>query len=86
MPTVAVVFGIAVLFFYNDHDPPHFHVQGGAFQAKIDLADLSASEVKGHLRPQDLNRIRAWATRHRAELWENWMRARRREPLVKIED
>ena len=27
MPTVAVVAGIAIVMYYNDHLPPHFHAK-----------------------------------------------------------
>jgi hypothetical protein len=47
---------------------------------------LSVTEVNGRMRPQDLARIREWAARHRAALYENWNRARRKEMLLKIED
>ena len=86
MPTVAVIFGMAILFYYDGHEPPHFHVRTPAFKAKINLGDLSASEVSGRMRPQELARLREWAGRHRAELYENWNRARRCEPLVRIEE
>jgi hypothetical protein len=85
MPTIAVILGMAIVFYYDDHEPPHFHVRAPGFKARINLADLSASEVNGRMRPQDLARLRAWAGRHRPELYENWTRARRRQPLVPIE-
>lgn len=85
MPTVAVLFGMAILFYYDDHEPPHFHVKAPGFNAKIDLGDLSVSEVSGRMRPQDLARLRAWAQRNRAALYENWNRAPPRA-TGKIED
>jgi hypothetical protein len=72
MPTVATIFGMAIMFFYRDHDPPHFHVRAADFSAKIDLADLSVSEIRGRMTPRDLSRIREWAGRHRTELWQDW--------------
>lgn len=85
MPTVATLLGMAIMFFYNDHDPPHFHVQGAAFSAKIDLADLSVMEVRGTMRSGDIRRVRAWARRHQSALWDNWLRARAKQPLRRIE-
>lgn len=86
MPTVAVVFGMAILFYYEDHEPPHFHVRAANFKAKISLGDLSVSEVSGQMRPQDFARLREWAGQHRPELYENWIRARQRKPVIRIED
>ncbi len=85
MPTVAVLFGMSIMFFYNDHEPPHLHVQGASFSAKMDLAELTIGEVHGTMRSGDIRRLRAWARRHQAELWDNWLRARAKRPLWKIE-
>jgi Domain of unknown function (DUF4160) len=86
MPTVAVVFGMAIMFYYDDHDPPHFHVLSADFEAKIDLRDLSVTELWSRMRPRELTRLRAWARQHRGMLEENWSRARRKQRLLRIED
>ena len=39
MPTVAYFLGIAVRMFFNDHDPPHFHVRYQGFVARVRIAD-----------------------------------------------
>lgn len=70
---------------YDDHDPAHFHVRGPEFRGKVAIADLAVIEGNGRLRPHEAARLRAWAKAHQAELWANWQRPRRQEPLVKIE-
>jgi hypothetical protein len=40
MPVVAIVDGMLIMFFFNDHDPPHFHVDCGDFRAKVSIATL----------------------------------------------
>jgi Domain of unknown function (DUF4160) len=84
MPTVASVFGMLIMFFYDDHEPPHFHVHAADFSGKMRLDDLSMIEVSGRMRGRDIQRLRTWATEHRMELWENWLRARQRRPLMRI--
>lgn len=84
MPTVATVFGMWIMFFHDDHEPAHFHVRAADFKGKMRLEDLSLIEVSGRMRAQDSQRLRAWAAGNRAALWENWLRARQRQPLVKI--
>lgn len=86
MPTVATVLGISIMFFYDDHDPPHFHAHGADFDAKFAISDLRVIEIRGRARPNELRALREWAARHRAELFDNWARARRMERLSKIED
>lgn len=68
MPTVAVLFGMSIMFFYNDHEPPYLHVEGADFSAKMDLADLSISEVQGTMRSGQIRQLREWARRHQSEL------------------
>lgn len=86
MPTLAMVAGMAILIYYADHAPPHFHVRAANFRAKLAIADLSVIEVVGRMRPSEINAVRAWARRHQTALRENWERAQRLEPLRKIED
>ena len=86
MPTLATVAGMAILIYYADHAPPHFHVRAPNFRAKVTIADLNVIEVVGKMRPREINAIRAWAGKHRGALRRNWERAQRLESLVRIED
>jgi hypothetical protein len=60
MPTVAIIGGIAIMFFYDDHNPPHFHARGADFETKIALSDLSVIAGSGRIRASDLRLIRDW--------------------------
>ncbi len=86
MPTVAMIGSIAVVFYVDDHDPPHFHLRSPDFHGKMSLEDLSILQINGKLVASDLARVRRWARKHHAELFENWLRARRHQPLVRIEE
>ena len=86
MPTLATVAGMAILIYYDDHEPAHFHVIAADFTARIALADLSVIDAEGRMRAADLRRLRAWAAAHQAQLWDSWLRARRGERVQKIED
>lgn len=86
MPTVASVYGMLVMFFYNDHEPHRFHVQAPVLSARVSLADLSVVEVNGAMPGRDVARLRAWVARHDVELRGNRLRARRKEPLAKTGD
>ena len=33
MPEISRFYGIVVAMFYNDHEPPHFHVRYGDYKA-----------------------------------------------------
>ncbi len=40
MPVISRFFGLVVAMYYNDHDPPHFHVRYGDHQALVAISDL----------------------------------------------
>ena len=86
MPTLATVAGMAILIYYADHDPPHFHVRAAGFRAKIAIRDLAVIEVAGRMKPSEVEAIRIWARKHQAALMENWRRASALQPVKKIED
>jgi hypothetical protein len=76
MPTIAIVDGILILLYFNDHAPPHFHAQGAEFHARIAIDDGSVLDVEGRLSPRHQRRLREWALAHRAELMDNWRAVR----------
>lgn len=83
MPEVSRFFGIVILMFYNDHNPPHFHVRYGSQRAVVDIATMNMSH--GRLSPRARGLVTEWAARHQHELLQNWRRARKQEPLTRIE-
>jgi hypothetical protein len=77
MPEISRFFGIIVAMYYNDHDPPHFHVRYGGDRALIAIDTLTVLE--GRVPPRALGLIVEWGSLHREE------RARQLEPMRKIE-
>jgi len=82
MPTISQFFGIVIRMFFNDHAPPHFHVQYNEFKAVVNIADLAVTEGKLPRRAQEL--VLDWAELHRAELLENWDLCRAKQQPKKI--
>jgi hypothetical protein len=82
MPTISVFFGIAIRMFFSDHPPPHFHVSYQRHRAV--MAIESGAIISGALPPAVQRLVRDWAMRHRAELMDNWERARARRALQRI--
>src|SRR5437879_1524518 len=68
-------------------DPPrgsrHFHVTYSGRKASIDIESLEV--LSGQLPTPQLRLVRGWAGLHQPDLLENWRRARREEPLERIE-
>ena len=46
MPQISQFFGIIIKMFYDEHNPPHFHVQYGEYNCCIDIQTLSVIEGK----------------------------------------
>jgi hypothetical protein len=82
MPTIAYFYGIAIQMFYNDHSPPHLHARYGRARAIVRLSD--GEIIAGELPPTAARMVRDWTLARRADLEENWRRARAHEQLERI--
>jgi hypothetical protein len=83
MPELSRFLGIRILMFFEDHNPPHFHVEYNDFEAKISIKELLI--LKGHLPPRILGLVMEWAELHKNELMENWDMVQKTGKCVKIE-
>ena len=83
MPEVSRFYGIVIAFYYNEHNPPHFHAKYGEFSAEFDIKTLQI--IDGDLPKRAKSLILEWADDHRNELMENWERARNMSDLKYIE-
>lgn len=46
MPIVNNFYGIIIYFFFNEHNPPHFHAKYNEFEALIDIKTFGVSKGK----------------------------------------
>jgi hypothetical protein len=83
LPEISRFFGLVIMMFYNDHSPPHFHVRYADSRAIIAIENLAV--LRGKLPPRALALAMEWASRHQADLLEDWGLARRQAPLKPIE-
>lgn len=82
MPEVSRFFGIAIRFYYKDHEPAHLHAVYGEHEALIGIDSLAV--LRGELPRRALALVLEWAAMHRAELRANWECARRGVPPTPI--
>lgn len=69
--------------YFVDHNPPHFHAEYQGHKAEYDIQTLKC--IAGSL-PQRANvLVLEWASLHREELINNWMRSIKPEALLPIE-
>ncbi|MBE5914024.1 MAG: DUF4160 domain-containing protein [Pseudobutyrivibrio ruminis] len=83
MPVISRFFGIDILMYYDDHNPPHFHAKYGDYKALIDIN--KARVLEGNLPSTQMKLVLAWAIIHKEELLEDWKLAQLMETLTKIE-
>ena len=69
--------------YYNDHNPPHFHVLYNEYDAEIDINNLSV--LKGKLPPRVLGLSMEWAELHKEELMNDWDLLQAGEKFNKIQ-
>jgi len=82
MPRISTFFGIVISMYYEDHLPPHFHARYAGNQAAIRIDTLEL--LGGSIPRRALALVAEWALLHRAELADDWERARRLQPLESI--
>lgn len=83
MPVISAFFGILIRMFYDDHNPPHIHVE---YQGKKALVDFRGNILKGDLESRTAFKlVREWIDLRHSELIEDWELARQGKELKKID-
>jgi len=68
--------------YYQDHNPPHFHVRYNEYKASVSIEDLAI--LDGKLSPKALGLVIEWASQHQDELMEDWKLAEKLAQLKPI--
>jgi uncharacterized protein DUF4160 len=70
MPEIARVGRFNLLMFFQDENPPHVHIKGSDFAAKMRISngDLLAGDAPNKV----LREARRWVEERRAELLAMW--------------
>lgn len=82
MPEISRFLGIIISMFYQDHNPPHFHVRYNEYKGIFSIKELSL--MGGKLPPRIFGLVIEWASQHQAELLEDWKLAEQLEKLKRI--
>ena len=82
MPEISRFDGIIITMYYNDHNPPHFHVEYNGMEAIYDINE--SAFIKGAVPSRQARLVLAWAEIHKNELLEMWNtnEYRKIEPLI----
>ena len=70
MPELSRFLGIVIYMYFNEHNPPHFHVEYNEYKASISIKELGLLEGKLPSKVRSL--VIEWAQEHQGELLDNW--------------
>jgi hypothetical protein len=82
MPELSRFLDISILMYFDDHNPPHFHVRYNDERALISISELKVLE--GHLPARILGLVIEWAELHKDELMRDWDMVKTRGDYFKI--
>ena len=83
MPELCRFLGISIMMYFDDHNPPHFHVKYNEYRALIAIVELKVLE--GHLPARILGLVVEWAELHKVELLKNWDMVKNTGEFIKID-
>jgi hypothetical protein len=82
MPEICRFLGMVITMYFDEHNPPHFHVRYNEYRATIDIRSLN--RLDGTIPAKVKGLVEEWAELHQQELLEIWetQTFHRIEPLV----
>ena len=78
MPVISRFYGITIVMYFNDHNPPHCHAKYSDYEA---ILDFGGNILEGELPTRAAGFVQEWIKQHQSELFSNWDKARSGQPL-----
>ncbi len=66
MPEISRFLGIIIKMYFQDHNPPHFHVTYEKYEASIGISDFAI--IEGNLPPRIYSFVIEWALYQKTNL------------------
>ena len=82
MPIISIFYGIIIRLNYNDHNPPHIHVEYQGMKAIFEIK--SGNLITGEIPKNAKKLVVSWMKKNRLELSRNWKRAQNHDQLIRI--
>ena len=70
MPEISRFLGIIIFMYFDEHNPPHFHIKYNEYKAVMEIQSLNI--LAGYLPVKVRGLVEEWAEMHQAELLEMW--------------
>jgi len=82
MPEISLFYGIRITMNWNEHNPPHFHVEYAEYRATVLIEEGIID--RGFIPNKQLKLVLAWCEIHKDELMQNWELSKKHQPMNAI--
>ena len=83
MAVIAIVEGIRITIYPQDHAPPHFHARIAEYEAMFSIA--TGDIIEGSLPRSELHVLAAWYVAHKDEIAYLWREVQANRPIRRID-
>lgn len=83
MPRISKFGGLSIVLYYNDHDPPHFHVVG-EYQTRIEIENGVYLKGDNPLPSSKEKDVLEWLGMWRSDIMKGWNNCREGKVPAKI--
>ncbi|OQX09025.1 MAG: hypothetical protein BWK80_47430 [Desulfobacteraceae bacterium IS3] len=70
MPEISRFLGIVITMYFDEHNPPHFHVRYNEHRASVNISNLNI--IDGFLPAKVRGLVTEWAELHQDEMLSMW--------------
>ncbi len=70
MPEICRFLGIIISMYFDEHNPPHFHIRYNEYRASMEINTLNI--IAGSVPAKVRGLVEEWAELHQDELLEMW--------------
>jgi len=70
MPEISRFLGIIITMYFDEHNPPHFHIRYNEYRASMSIKNLNI--ISGYLPAKVRGLVEEWAELHQNEILKIW--------------
>ena len=70
MPEICRFLGIIITMYFDEHNPPHFHIRYNEYRASMEIQTLNI--IAGKLPAKVRGLVEEWTELHESELFQMW--------------
>jgi len=70
VPEICRFLGIVITMYFDEHNPPHFHVRYNEYRASVEIRTLNV--MVGAIPAKVRGLVEEWAELHQQELLQMW--------------